>query len=235
MARKRSRLRYLRRRGHGRSSGPAQSGAIQVADLVELIDRLGFAPANLVGDSGGGAIALQLAVAHPNMVSSVVVHEPVLFGLLAGDQEVEALLDTFVGMLDAVCSCVEAGDHVAAAEMFVDTVVAPGAWQILPTSRQDMITRNAATILEDRRRLDALTTIDVDALAHMPMPVLLSQGDRSPAVFAPVVERLAEIMTDVVQVTIRGAGHVPHLTHPDDFSATVVDFLDRTMPPQGVS
>jgi pimeloyl-ACP methyl ester carboxylesterase len=138
-------------------------------------------------------------------------------------------------MLDAVCSCVEAGDHVAAAEMFVDTVVAPGAWQILPTSRQDMITRNAATILEDRRRLDALTTIDVDALAHMPMPVLLSQGDRSPAVFAPVVERLAEIMTDVVQVTIRGAGHVPHLTHPDDFSATVVDFLDRTMPPQGVS
>jgi pimeloyl-ACP methyl ester carboxylesterase len=223
------------RRGHGRSIGPAQSGAIQVADLAELIDRLGVAPANLVGNSGGGAIALQLAVAHPNIVRSAVVHEPVLFGLLAGDQEDEALLDTFVGMLDAVCSRVEAGDRAAAAEMFVDTVVAAGAWQILPASRQDMITRNAATILEDRRHIDALTTIDVDAIAHLPMPVLLSQGDQSPAVFGSVVERLAEIMTDAVQVTIPGAGHVPHLTHPDDFSAIVAEFLDRTVPAQGVS
>jgi pimeloyl-ACP methyl ester carboxylesterase len=57
------------------------------------------------------------------------------------------------------------------------------------------------------------------------MPVLLTQGDESPAWF-PRDRRAARppLVGHAEVRTYSGAGHAPHLTHPGDYVAAVTDF-----------
>ncbi len=62
-------------RGHGRSEKPPGPYSIpqSAEDVAGLIERLGTIPAHVVGLSMGGMIGLQLAVAHPELVRTLVV------------------------------------------------------------------------------------------------------------------------------------------------------------------
>ncbi|WOP19330.1 alpha/beta hydrolase [Raineyella sp. LH-20] len=67
-----------RRRGSG-TSGPAdRPGTIggEVVDAAALLASLGLVRAHVVGASYSAAIALQLAVGRPDLVHTLVVHEP---------------------------------------------------------------------------------------------------------------------------------------------------------------
>src|SRR5919199_1015934 len=65
------------RRGHSQSEvSPGQgSFAEDAVDLGVLIEHLGPAPAHVVGNSGGAAIALRLAGQRPELFRSLVAHE----------------------------------------------------------------------------------------------------------------------------------------------------------------
>ncbi len=68
------------RRGYA-GSGPAPAGLSierQAADCKALMDRLEIGPAHVVGHSYGGAIALQLALDHPDAVRTLALLEPAL-------------------------------------------------------------------------------------------------------------------------------------------------------------
>jgi 3-oxoadipate enol-lactonase len=61
--------------GHGRSAGLAGLPTVEAyADfLAEFLDRIGARPAVIVGRSMGGAVALVLAVRHPQRVAALVL------------------------------------------------------------------------------------------------------------------------------------------------------------------
>lgn len=65
--------------GHGRStwSAPWTIDA-NVAELARIIERDGAGPVVVVGHSFGGAIALNLAAARPDLVSSLVLLDPAI-------------------------------------------------------------------------------------------------------------------------------------------------------------
>jgi len=60
--------------GHGRTAdtGRAITPAALASDVVGLLDHLGIERAHVLGHSLGGAVALELAVSHPDRVHSVV-------------------------------------------------------------------------------------------------------------------------------------------------------------------
>ena len=63
--------------GHGRSSWAAPwTIEANVAALAALLDGQADGPVVVTGHSFGGAIALQLAVAHPDLISAVVLLDP---------------------------------------------------------------------------------------------------------------------------------------------------------------
>jgi pimeloyl-ACP methyl ester carboxylesterase len=72
---------------------------------------------------------------------------------------------------------------------------------------------------------------DLGELARIDAPVLLTQGDQSPPWFFGILAKLAELIEGATVRTYPGAGHAPHLTHPDDYLATVTDFLVRAPEP----
>src|SRR3954451_5514611 len=60
--------------GHGRTAdiGREITHAALASDIVGLLDPLGIDRAHVLGHSMGGAVALELAVSHPERVRSVV-------------------------------------------------------------------------------------------------------------------------------------------------------------------
>lgn len=225
------------RRGHSRSEGPAGQGSIHedAADLAVLIERLDLAPAHIVGNSGGGAIVLRLAVERPDLFRTLVVHEPPLFGLLADLPEARAGLEEVQHRIAAVVTLLEAGDAEAGARRFVETIAfGPGAWEQLSAEARRTFVANAHTFLDETRDPEGLE-VDLAALARFPHPALLSHGTTSAPFFPVVVDRIAQALPRAEKVVLEAAGHVPHLSHPDLYVEMIREFIERCFPvPVGV-
>jgi pimeloyl-ACP methyl ester carboxylesterase len=73
-------------RGHSRSPLEGEPEDIPVAlhaeDAAAILAAFGTEPTSVYGNSGGGTIGLELAARHPELVGTLVAHEPPLFELL---------------------------------------------------------------------------------------------------------------------------------------------------------
>ncbi|HSH82423.1 MAG TPA: alpha/beta fold hydrolase [Herpetosiphonaceae bacterium] len=91
----RYRLVIPHRLGYGNSRVPEseeqRGGPSLEADVRAIADLL-EPETHIVGFSYGGLVALLVAAERPELVSSVAVIEPPLYGLLRGDEEAEALI-----------------------------------------------------------------------------------------------------------------------------------------------
>lgn len=217
------------RRGHSRSERPSTQGSVHedVADLGALIEALDLAPAFVCGNSYGALITLRLASTRPDLVRGIAAHEPPGLPLLSGDPAFEPMLEEFTQRVAPVRELLEAEDHRAAAELFVETIaLGPGQWEKLPEPTRQTFAANAPTYLDELRDPDCLT-VDLDALATYSKPALLTQGDQSPPMFAPILDRVARALPHPERHVFTGAGHVPHLTRPGDYTKVT---LDRVVP-----
>jgi pimeloyl-ACP methyl ester carboxylesterase len=218
------------RRGHGQSERPRHQGTRrdQEDDLAGLIEGLGRGPAHVAGTSFGGSIAIGLAARRPELVRSVIAHEPPLMSLLAGDPDVQPLMEAVQGSVQAVLGRLARGDIEGGARQFVEEVaLGPGAWEQLPEPLRETMIDSAPAFVAEQQDAN-WASLDLAELSRVDLPVLLTQGDQSPPWFAGIVAKLADVVDGAMVWTYRGAGHAPHLTHPDDYLAAVTEFLVRT-------
>jgi pimeloyl-ACP methyl ester carboxylesterase len=215
------------RRGHSDSDRPSGQGSVleDVDDLAALIDHLGLAPAWVAGSSFGAVIALRLAAACPDRVRGIIVHEPPLFSLLAANSPAAATYAAIKnGPIADVLRRIAAGDHAGAAALFVDEVAfGPGSWDKLPERMRQTFIGNAPTYLDEENDPGS-RTVDESALAGYCGPVLMTSGDESPDMYESARIRLAELLPHAKHAVYRGAGHIPHVTHPDEYVKRVVAF-----------
>jgi pimeloyl-ACP methyl ester carboxylesterase len=217
------------RRGHSQSARPKTQGSLRedAMDLAALLEALGLGPAHVIGNSGGGAVALWLAAERPEMLRSLAVHEPPLFGLLADDPSTAAALRAVDERMSSVHRLLREGNFRNAARHFVDNVaLGPGTWDKLPPGRQEMFVNNAPTFLDEL--LDPnIAIVDLDALGRFDPPTLLTSGENSPPFFPAVVARIAKAMPTAERMVFGGAAHVPHASHPAEFVAAIAGFVRR--------
>jgi pimeloyl-ACP methyl ester carboxylesterase len=217
------------RRGHSDSDRTSGQGHFSedVADLAALIEQLGIAPAWVVGNSSGAAMTVKLAAARPEVLRGIVVHEPPLFGLLdAGSPAAHAVDAIEMGPLAEVGQRIAAGDHAGAAEQFVEQVaLGPDSWAHLPGAMRAMMITNAPTYLDELHDTE-WKFVDESRLARYDGPALLTSGDKSPPVFQPIERQLAQLLPQAKRTTYAGAGHIPHVTHPAEYVAQVVGFIE---------
>lgn len=215
------------RRGHSRSERPPGPGSIRddVADLAALIEHLFGAPAHVIGNSFGAAIALNLAVQRPELIRSLVAHEPPLFGLLEGEAAVQPALAAVRERIAAVVPLLQAGDFAGGARCFVETVAfGPGAWDRLPQATREIFVSNAPTWLDELQEPESMT-LDLDRLSAFSAPAMLSLGGESPPFFPLVVQRISAALPHARKHVFQQAGHVPHLSHPGEYVRIVTDFI----------
>src|SRR5918996_6020827 len=102
----------------------------------------------------------------------------------------------------------------------------PGTWATVPPDIQQVMIENAPTFLDEANDPEQLD-FDLESISRFSKPVLLTLGDQSPPTFAPVVARLSGALPHADIVTLQGAGHVPHETHPDAYVEAVIEFTRK--------
>lgn len=214
------------RRGHSLSERTNEQGSIEqdVDDLIALLEFLNITPAHIAGNSGGAAIALKTAARKPQVFRTLVAHEPPLFGLLNDNPQAQSLLSTVNDRIEAVVDLLQKGENDKAAQLFVETIAfGPGAWQHLPSAVKQTFIYNAPTFLDETKD-DKSLQINTTMLSYFDKPALLTNGTQSPPFFAMVLKELMKVLPHAKRITFEDAGHVPHLTHPEQYIKVVKEF-----------
>ena len=87
---------------------------MRAKDLAALLDHVDAGPATLFGSSGGAVSALALTQMHPELVTTVIAHEPPLAELLSDRQQVRTQTDDMI-------ETYLAGDRKGAWKQFMET------------------------------------------------------------------------------------------------------------------
>jgi pimeloyl-ACP methyl ester carboxylesterase len=213
------------RRGHSLSERPAAQGSIEedVADLAAFVKINRLAPAHIIGNSFGAAITLKLAVLEPDLFASMTVHEPPLIGMLDDDRALAAVGQRIASVL----ATLRAGDQESGARQFVEEVaLGPGTWERLPPEIRRTFVFNASTFLDEQNEPIGAMAVDLTRLAKFGRPTLITRGDQSPPFFGIILEKVAAALPHAQRHTFRGGGHVPHLTHADEYVSVVTEFIN---------
>lgn len=214
--------------GHGRSSAPtdpARYALPRVADdIAHVLEVLGVQRTAVLGYSMGARTALQLALAHPERVSALVLES------------------ASPGISDST----ERSARVAADEALAASIERDGVeafverWEKLPLWASQATLRPVA-----RARLRA------ERLAQRPEGLANSLRGAGAGVEPPVTERLGRITVPVLLIAgaldakyvalgrtmqerlpdarlevVESAGHAVHLERPEAFAALVAAFMD---------
>lgn len=228
------------RRGHSRSRDGDGPGRVQedAADLAALIEALGPDSVHAVGNSAGGNVVLNLIAMRPDLVKTAAVHEPGPFGLLgeSEDPHLVEVMEREKQLTDDVERLISDGQARRAARYFVDQIaVGPGAWEHFPDELKTIMEANASTVADDIRDGWDADSVDIGALATTPVPLLISTGSESPELESSAAHELARRLPAARMVSLKGAGHIPHRTHPDDYATMLFDFMEKTVVKRSMS
>jgi pimeloyl-ACP methyl ester carboxylesterase len=198
---------HFHRRGYGRSTSPDVPVAVgrNAADCVTLLQQRGISRTHLVGQSYGGAVALQIARDVPELVQSLTLLEPPLPFLIPSFPD-------FSDALEGAANLYLAGDKVGAMRAFAVAVVGDTAPSEVLTQFQ---TEYLERWIEDA---DAVFQNDLiglqrwafaeDDLAEIGQPALNIRGEQTLPFFRQAYLTLQERLPHCESLIVPRVSHV---------------------------
>ena len=216
---------------HGRSPDWDEKSDFGDTVFASAVDTLGQGPMDVVGHSFGAAIALRLALAHPDRVSRLVLFEPVLFAVaLADDPDSMGDHDS---RASPFMQALARGERQEGARAFNRMWSGAGQWGRLPQSTKDAMARAVHVVPGTTPFLydDAKGILKPGVLGGLNMPVLLMSGaDTLDAVKATNAGLARRIGANAQQVVIAKAGHMAPITHPVELGTAIAAHFDIASP-----
>ncbi|MDO5286197.1 MAG: alpha/beta fold hydrolase [Actinomycetia bacterium] len=211
---------------HGRSGrqGPITYPAL-AAQVAEML-RLGGAaqhPVTLVGHSMGGKVAMQTALAHPELVARLCVVD--MAPAVADPSGFRPYLDTMLGIdLEHLPSRAEADQ--ALLEVAPDPAVRGFLLQNLRRSGQDWYW--AADLAGLRQALPAIGDWQPPDTAPFTGPVLWVAGAQSGYIRPEHLPAMRALFPRVRLVTVKSAGHWVHADQPEVMTDLLRQLLEAS-------
>lgn len=201
-----------------RPEGVSYDLATWTEHLVGLLDALGLDQIAVVGNSFGGALALNLAVCHPERVSRLV-----LMGSVGVPFEITEGLDKVWGFEPSLENMVDLMDVFAydrslltedLARIRLDAATRPGVQEafssMLPAPRQ--------------RSVEAMTVPDA-YIRELTQPTLIIHGRDDEVIPLSTSMRLHELIEQSQLHVFGQCGHWVQIEHTEGFTRLVGDFL----------
>lgn len=219
--------------GHGESPPfpSAMMNALQadsqaVTALMEStqpqIDQRGV---HLVGHSYGAAVALQIALRHPERVRSLSLYEPVAFGVLRELAPRDPALMEITDVAHTARGLVQRGEIDEAAARFISYWGGDASWNHLAANQRDAVAHRMPVV---PRHFDALFTArwPKSLLQRLTMPILLMHGSQTRTPAHRVAELLAHALPNVLRAEVPGAGHLGPISHAATVNAWITGRID---------
>jgi len=195
------------------------------ADGAALLDHLGVSRAHVAGHSSGAAVAVQLALDHPETVHTLILLELSLFSVAAS----EAFLEQAAPAFEAFGR----GDHEGAFASFMSTVSGLD-WA---TCRAVLEARMPGAVTQAIKDADTFFGIELPALtqwafspeqaAVIDQPVLSVLGTQTQPLWVEVAAFLRSSLPNVEDCNIDDVGHLLHIQRPEPVAEKMGEFLAR--------
>lgn len=182
-----------------------------VQDLAAFVKALGVGPVHLVGGSYGGRIAVHVALAHPDLVSSLILSEP---GLVHSEtpEALAAIAEWTQTLMPPVRQAIQEGDARKASVLLWNAVNDERFhFERTPVAVRERWLANADTLplLFDSPASPALTCDDLGALRA---PTLVVGSEYIRPYFRQSNDRLAQCLPVGTSTSI--VPHAPHVWYP---------------------
>ena len=212
----------------------------QVLDLAALVRHVASAPVDLIGHSYGAYLCLLLAIREPRLVNSMVLAEapviPLFVRIPPGVGEIARLMASrpraalsimrFAagGMIPAT-RAFRQGNRDKGLRLFGEAVLGATTFRSLSAERMLQVQDN---LIQEEFLGSGLAPLDWQWLVSIEKPVMLMRGERSPAFFGCLTDRLAELLPNARCCTIPSASHIMHEDNAAAFSLEAEKFLNET-------
>lgn len=204
------------RRGYGRS--PASTTAWwEGDDLAAILRRAGVTRATLVGSSHGGEIAINFTLAHPELVSRLVLVGAVVGGL--------PYTEHFISRNMANSEALRKGDVAGGVKAWANDryLIAPSN-DAARKKLLDLLVANPQDLTHSEKVNPPKPALARLGDIHVPTLVLAGDAD-IPDVHAHAGAIEAGIPR-ARRMVIPNTGHIMYLEKPDEFARIVMDFID---------
>lgn len=206
--------------GHGKSS------ALEYYDLDILVDKLSarfIEPINVCGWSLGGQIALRWAQRCPQQVRRLILVASTPCFAQREDWHHAMPLETLIEFAHAL------QQHYALTLKRFLALQLRGSEQgreILPALRAALFSRGEPALQGLQDGLAILRDCDLrSTLSSIMQRTLIVAGQADALVPLAASNYMAQQMPDATLITVKGAAHVPFLSHPDEFAEHLLKFL----------
>jgi len=204
---------------------PPVTIADHAADAAALLSHLGVARAHVVGHSSGAAVAVQLALARPDLVHTLALLELTVFsvpGAAAFLQEAGPALEAYA-----------AGQAATAVAAFMSTVSGL-EWDACRAELDRRVPGAVAAAIADAETLFGVElpalgawTFGATEAAGIRQPVLSVLGTETRPFWQEIAGELRSWLPQVEDCTIQGAGHLLQVQRPEAVASGLAAFFDR--------
>ena len=214
---------------HGHGAGPAWYGFdedIVAADAAWIARLAGDIPGgvHLVGHSYGGAVALRVALYHPQRVASVAIYEPVVFRLLFDYYGRRRPASEVIELASDMRRRLRSGNAAGAAACFVDYWSGGGAWRALTVGQQAGVMKCMGVIAAHFAAL-AIDAPRLSDYRSLRTPVLALLGSEMRAPIRRIGELLRFALPNATFATMTTMGHMGPITHPEAIAQRIARFV----------
>jgi pimeloyl-ACP methyl ester carboxylesterase len=218
--------------GFGHSPMPRETISITgYAQLLEqLLDRLDLSAAAVIGNSMGGFIGAELAIAHPERVERLVLvsaaglstHEPRGSALgLPALRRAEGMLAAYTAWVAAHSDAVVRRSRLRDAAL--NAVVRHPERLSAPLAAEQLRGAGTPGFLQG---LEAIFSYEIrERLPQIACPTLIVWGEHDRLVTVRDADLFAELIPNSRKIVFGDTGHVAMLERPDAFNALLDEFL----------
>ncbi len=200
--------------------------------VVDLIHHLGLAPMHVLGNSMGGAVALQLAARHPELVRSLTLISPALPSLTITRGNVHLPVIAVPGVGEKLVAKFMEVDATARVRGTIDATYADPsrvAPERLEEAAREVSERDRLPYAGDAflRSLRGLLRSYADRGPDRPWrlaervtcPTLVIYGRKDPLVDSRTAHRVTKHFRNAHVVVLPDSGHVSQMEHPEFVAA----------------
>ena len=239
---------YYDQRGGGRSDPVTDPGRLTISRHVEDLEAVRkffkLEKVTLMGNSWGGMLVAFYAAGHPDRVERLVLHspgEPTRAFMLKADEAMLSRLDRELSaeqkkryaFLSDPRNWIEADDPKAVCREYYRLLL---PFYVADPQSIDRVRGDVCSGPEDTVRhqlfvneqiMNSLGDWDLlPSLAAVSAPTLIIYGEADPA-YSATPQAWANALPNSRLITIKQAGHLPHVEQPETFFDAVEVFLDE--------